>query len=107
MVLRLYVHIDETQSLFLAFDLYIISLILSEKQLEIQDSPACIAHCYLYAPPRRACICPNVTSRSPIRFDVFLSAGALKNRSLRAFGVFAKRNWNCRTQSCRHPLVRV
>ena len=24
MVLRLYVHIDETQSLFLAFDLYII-----------------------------------------------------------------------------------
>ena len=27
MVLRLYVHIDETQSLFLAFDLYIISRI--------------------------------------------------------------------------------
>ena len=26
MVLRLYVHIDETQSLFLAFDLYIILL---------------------------------------------------------------------------------
>ena len=28
MVLRLYVHIDETQSLFLAFDLYIIILYL-------------------------------------------------------------------------------
>ena len=26
MVLRLYVHIDETQSLFLAFDLYIINI---------------------------------------------------------------------------------
>ena len=50
MVLRLYVHIDETQSLFLAFDLYIISLILSEKQLEIQDSPACIAHCHCTHP---------------------------------------------------------
>ena len=28
MVLRLYVHIDETQSLFLAFDLYIIISIM-------------------------------------------------------------------------------
>ena len=30
MVLRLYVHIDETQSLFLAFDLYIIILFLKK-----------------------------------------------------------------------------
>ena len=106
MVLRLYVHIDETQSLFLAFDLYIISLILSEKQLEIQDSPAGIAHCSVRTPSKGVYMSKRYKSL-PIRFDVFLSAGALKNRSLRAFGVFAKRNWNCRTQSCRHNLVRV
>ena len=39
MVLRLYVHIDETQSLFLAFDLYIILYACNKELVTFQTAP--------------------------------------------------------------------
>ena len=50
MVLRLYVHIDETQSLFLAFDLYIICIrndthVFLQKRLRKVSGPALSVLC--------------------------------------------------------------